>query len=44
VSLHVDETTAAGPAATNEGMPPDSPRPTRDERQKLGEWLACDAP
>jgi hypothetical protein len=44
VKLHVDETSAAGPAATNTSMPPDGPRPTLDERRLLGEWLACDAP
>lgn len=41
---HVDETTAAGPAATNTGMPPDGPKPTLEERQKLGEWIACGLP
>jgi hypothetical protein len=41
---HIDETTAAGPAATNTGMPPDSPAPTLEERRKLGEWLACGMP
>jgi hypothetical protein len=41
---HVDETTAAGPAATNTGMPPDSPAPTKEERLQLGEWLACGMP
>jgi hypothetical protein len=44
VKLHIDETSAAGPAATNTSMPPDSPEPTLDERRLLGEWLACDAP
>lgn len=45
VSDHVDETTAAGPAATNDGMPNDSgPAPTLEERKKLGEWIACDLP
>jgi hypothetical protein len=44
VKAHVDETTASGPAATNTSMPPDSPRPTLDERRRLGEWLACDSP
>lgn len=38
---HIDETTAAGPAAINEGMPPEKPYPTRQERYDLGEWLAC---
>jgi hypothetical protein len=44
VADHVDETTAAGPAAVNEGMPPDGPRPTLDERLTLGEWIACGTP
>lgn len=44
VADHIDETTAAGPAATNLGMPPDSPAPTLDERRQLGEWIACDMP
>ncbi len=44
VKLHVDQTSAAGPAATNTSMPPDDPAPTADERRLLGEWLACDAP
>lgn len=43
VKEHVDETTASGPAATNKSMPPDGPMPTLEERQKLGEWLACGA-
>lgn len=44
VSDHIDETTAAGPAAVNEGMPPDGPFPTRIEREQLGEWIACGMP
>jgi hypothetical protein len=44
VANHVDETTASGPAATNKGMPPDGAIPTLEERQQLGEWLACDVP
>lgn len=44
VSSHVDETTAAGPAATNRGMPPASPYPTQREREQLGEWIACGLP
>jgi hypothetical protein len=41
---HIDETTAAGPAATNTSMPPDKPAPTLDERKQLGEWIACGMP
>lgn len=44
VNEHVDFTTAAGPAATNDTMPPDGATPTEDERHQLGEWLACDMP
>lgn len=44
VSDHVDQTAASGPASTNTAMPPSGPLPTMDERQKLGEWLACGAP
>lgn len=42
---HVDETTASGPAATNDSMPPDGqPLPTLKQRQDLGEWIACGMP
>ena len=41
VSDHIDETTAAGPAAVNDGMPNDGAQPTRAERFQLGEWIAC---
>jgi hypothetical protein len=44
VSDHIDETTAAGPAAVNEGMPECGPYPTLTERKKLGEWIACGMP
>jgi hypothetical protein len=44
VKLHIDETTASGPAATNASMPPGDPGPTLEERRRLGEWLACDVP
>lgn len=44
VSDHVDETTAAGPAATNTGMPGDGKEPTLEERKQLGEWIACGLP
>ncbi len=43
VDDHIDETSASGPAATNTSMPPDVPKPTLDERRRLGEWLACGA-
>jgi uncharacterized membrane protein len=41
---HIDQYAAAGPAGTNAVMPPADPRPSADERRKLGEWLACMAP
>jgi hypothetical protein len=44
VSNHIDETTAAGPAAINDGMPRQEPFPTLDERYLLGEWIACGMP
>ena len=44
VSNHIDETTAAGPASVNEGMPEDGAKPTLTERQQLGEWIACGMP
>lgn len=42
VADHVDRKAAAGPAATNELMPISAPVPTLEERQQLGEWLACE--
>jgi hypothetical protein len=44
VSEHVDETTASGPAATNDSMPPDGDKPTLAEREQLGQWIACGMP
>lgn len=45
VKGHIDQTTASGPAATNTSMPPDGyPAPSLEERQQLGEWLACGLP
>lgn len=44
VADHIDETTAAGPSATNQSMPPDGSIPSLEERWQLGEWLACGAP
>ena len=41
VAEHIDENAAAGPDASNDVMPPSSPRPTEEERKQLGEWLAC---
>ena len=45
VANHIDETSAAGPAAINTGMPPSGhPKPTEEERFLLGEWIACGVP
>jgi cytochrome c5 len=41
---HIDEQAAAGPDAVNDFMPEEGPAPTLEEREKLGEWLACDRP
>jgi uncharacterized membrane protein len=43
-AAHLDEQAAAGPDGVNTAMPPSAPRPTTDERRKLGEWLACGMP
>ncbi len=42
---NIDAWAAAGPAFTNRLMPPkgEYAKPTDEERQKLGEWLACGA-
>ena len=40
----IDKMAASGPVATNMTMPPGDPRPTLEERARLGEWLACGAP
>ena len=42
VADHVDEWAAAGPNASNEFMPPDGDKPTLEEREQLGTWLACE--
>lgn len=44
LAAHIDGYAAAGPAATNTAMPTDDPRPSLEERMKLGAWLACGAP
>jgi len=44
-SALIDTHSAAGPHATNTEMPPaERPQPTQQEREKLGQWLACGAP
>ena len=42
VAEHIDQNAAAGPDSVNTTMPPTSPKPTEEEREKLGEWLACE--
>lgn len=44
MSDHIDEHAAAGPRGVNESMPPSGAMPTREERERLGEWLACGSP
>ena len=44
VSDHIDETTAAGPASVNEGMPDSGKLPGVAQRELLGEWIACGMP
>lgn len=41
VANHVDESAAAGPDAVNQSMPNEGAKPSLEERQKLGEWIAC---
>jgi hypothetical protein len=43
-SEHIDEEAAGGPDRVNTSMPPNAPRPSDEERKKLGEWLACGTP
>lgn len=41
----IDTHAVVGPNASNTEMPPASrPQPTLEEREKLGQWLACGAP
>ncbi|HKP55443.1 MAG TPA: hypothetical protein VJV78_01910 [Polyangiales bacterium] len=44
VAMHIDQKAAAGPDSTNEAMPPSNPKPSLDDRKKLGEWLECGLP
>lgn len=41
---HIDELAAAGPDHVNTAMPPTDPKPSKSERERLGEWLACEMP
>lgn len=43
VSDHIDQKAAIGPDSSNRAMPPDDgPKPSDEERKKLGQWLACE--
>lgn len=42
VADHIDQLAAAGPSATNTEMPEDGTQPTLEERQTLGQWIACE--
>jgi hypothetical protein len=42
VAEHVDQYAAAGPDTVNTTMPPSGAKPTLEEREQLGEWLACE--
>ena len=39
---HIDQAAAAGPDEVNTRMPPSDPKPSMLEREKLGQWLACE--
>jgi len=42
VAAQVGSHAAAGPDSINELMPEDDPKPTLEEREQLGQWLACE--
>jgi len=42
VAEHIDQYAASGPDKTNVMMPPSGAKPTMEEREQLGEWLACE--
>jgi hypothetical protein len=44
VQDHIDQMAASGPSNTNVMMPYSDPKPSKAEREMLGEWLACEAP
>lgn len=44
LSKHVDQMAASGPNGTNDKMPASDPKPSVDDRKKLGEWIACGVP
>jgi cytochrome c5 len=45
LAKHIDEYAGSGPDNTNTHMPPaGSPAPSKDDRAKLSEWIACGVP
>jgi hypothetical protein len=42
VAEHIDEYAAAGPDSVNTRMPPNGDKPSMEERELLGQWLACE--
>jgi uncharacterized membrane protein len=40
----IDQQAVVGPLISRDTMPPSDPKPTLQQRQQLGEWLACGAP
>jgi hypothetical protein len=42
--MGIDFHAAVGPTGANTAMPSSDPRPSLEERTKLGIWLACGAP
>jgi uncharacterized membrane protein len=42
VGEHIDQMAAFGPDSMNDDMPPSGLKPTNEEREKLGQWLACE--
>jgi hypothetical protein len=42
VAEHIDEYAAAGPDSVNNRMPPNGDKPSMEERELLGQWLACE--
>jgi len=44
IAARVDRVAAAGPTRINTFMPLSGPAPSDEERDRLGEWIACGAP
>jgi hypothetical protein len=41
---HIDQYAGSGPKATNTKMPAADPKPSKEEREKLSQWIACGTP